>query len=131
MLDVYTLKDETLLVGRIRGTLDLRTATKLIELVEIKEEELEHGFDRVCDLTGLDRIQLSEEEVEALATRRRIHNPNLVRVKSAFIAKEPLARNIASMYQALIASDRITVGVFDTYEAAAAWLNVPPEKLKL
>jgi hypothetical protein len=51
MLDVYILGDESLLVGRIRGILDLRTATKLIELVEIKEEELQHGFDRVCDLT--------------------------------------------------------------------------------
>jgi len=131
MLDVYILEDESLLVGKIRGILDLRAATKLIELIEIKEEELEHGFDRVCDLTHLQGIQLTEKEVEALATRRRNHNPNQVQVKSAFIATEPLARSIACMYQALVASDRISVGVFDSYESAAAWLQVAPEKLKL
>jgi|SRR5271165_3240415 len=131
MLDVYILGDESLLVGRIRGILDLRAATKLIELVEIKEEELQHGFDRVCDLTHLEGIQLTEKEVQSLATRRRNHNPNPIRVKSAFIATEPLSRSIACMYQAMVASDRITVGVFDSYESAAAWLQVTPEKLKL
>ena len=79
----------------------------------------------------LEGIQLTEKEVQSLATRRRNHNPNPIRVKSAFIATEPLSRSIACMYQALVASDRITVGVFDSYESAAAWLQVTPEKLKL
>lgn len=131
MFDVYILEDESLLVGRIRRTLDLRLATKLVELVEIKEEELERGFNRVCDLTKLESIQISEKEIEALAARRRIHNRNKVRVKSAFIASEPLARSMALMCKALLASDRITVEVFDSHEAAASWLQVAPDKLNL
>jgi hypothetical protein len=59
LLDVYILEDESLFVGRIRGALDLHTATKLIELVELKEDEVERGFDRVCDLTRLEGIQLT------------------------------------------------------------------------
>jgi hypothetical protein len=131
LIDAYILENESLLVGKLRGTLDLRLATKLVELIEFKEEELERGFNRVCDLTHLKGVRLSEKDVQALAVRRLIHNPNNVRVKSAFIATDPLAKGIASMYQALLASDRINVKVFDTHEAAAAWLQVPPGKLKL
>jgi hypothetical protein len=131
MLDIYVLEDESLLVGRIRGTLDLRLATKLVELIEFKEAELERGFNRVCDLTRLEGVRLTEKDVQALALRRLIYNPNNVRVKSAFIAVDPLAKGMASMYQALMASDRITVRVFDSYESAASWLHVAPEKLKL
>ena len=69
--------------------------------------------------------------MQALAVRRLAHNPNNFRVKSAFIAVDPLAKGIASMYQALLTSDRITVEVFDSHEAAASWLQVSPEKLKL
>jgi hypothetical protein len=131
LLDVYILEDESLFVGRIRGTLDLPTATRLVELVELNEDDVERGFNRVCDLTRLAGMELTEKDVRALATRRRIHNPNQVLVKSAFIATEPLARTIASLYQSLLASDRITVGVFDSFEAAASWLQVTPDKLKL
>jgi hypothetical protein len=118
LLDVYILEGKSLCVGRIRGTLHFRTATRLVELVELKKGEVERGFNRICDLTRSEGIQLTKKDVEALAARRRIHNPNQVPVKSAFIATEPLARTIASLYQTLVASERITVGVFDSFEAA-------------
>ena len=60
-MDVYILENESLLVGKLRGTLDLRLATKLVELVEFKEQELERGFNRVCDLTHLQGVRLTEK----------------------------------------------------------------------
>jgi hypothetical protein len=51
-----------------------------VELIEIKECNFETGFNRFCDLTRLEGICLSSAEVAELATRRRVSNPNDIRV---------------------------------------------------
>jgi hypothetical protein len=131
MLDVYVIDSAALMVGRLRDVLDANEATRIVEFIEIKEEETESGFDRFCDLTTLKGIQLSSDDVQQLALRRRAFNPNNIRVKSAFLANDPLAAGIARMYQQLLDSPRIEVRVFNQLNAAAEWLAVNPERLLL
>ena len=131
MLDVYVIDNESLMAGRPNGVLDAQTAERIVDLIEIKEEELEAGFNRFCDLTRLDGINLSSEDLLQLAARRRAFNPSDVRVKSAFLATHPLAVGAARMYEFLLYSPRIEVRVFKDLEAAAEWLAVKPDLLRL
>ena len=131
MLDIRVIDSDSLLVGRPMGTLDAELAAKLVEFIEIKEAETETGFNRFCDLTGVDRIQLRLVDVQAIAAWRSAYNPNLVRVKSAFLATNPLALAIAGLYRAMLKSPRIQVREFRSLEEAAKWLGVEPGKLAL
>jgi hypothetical protein len=131
MFDVYVIESDTLMVGRPKGILDAAATERICEFIEIKEEQFETGFNRCCDLTYLDGIQLSSEEVRQLAARRRAFNPNGIRVKSAIVATEPLAFGIARMYELMLNSPRIEVRVFGELESAAEWLAVKPDKLRL
>ena len=119
------------MVGRPMGILDAQTAARIVELVEIKEMETETGFSRFCDLSRLEAIHLSFAEVLTLAERRSLFNPNDVRVKSAFLATNPLTFGIACMYEMLLNSSRIEVRVFSELDAAAKWLGVKSDRLTL
>jgi hypothetical protein len=92
------------MVARPTGILDAETTERIVEFIEIKEMDLETGFNRFCDLTRLEGIRLSSHEVMQLAARRRMFNPNDIRVKSAFFAVEPLAFGLARMYEFLLDS---------------------------
>ena len=131
MLNVYVRESDSLVIGRPKGTLDGKLALKLVELIEIKELEIETGFNRFCDLTGIVGIQLGLGAVEAIAERRSAFNPNRIRVKSAFLATNPLTFAIVGLYDALLTSPRIQVRAFRTVENAARWLGVKPQKLTL
>jgi hypothetical protein len=131
MFDVYVIESDTLMVGRPNGILDAQTTERIVAFIEIKEEQLETGFNRFCDLTRLEGIQLSSAEVHQLAARRRAFNPNDIRVKSAILAIDPLAAGIATMYERLLNSPRIEVRIFSELEAAAEWLAVKPDRLTL
>ena len=131
MFDLYVIDVDPMMVARPKGVLNFEMAERIVEFVEIKEVTLEKGFNRFCDLTRLEGIQLSSDDVSELANRRRAFNPNEVRVKSAFLASSPLAFGAARMYEQLLNSSRIEVRVFSDLESAADWLAVNPEKLKL
>jgi hypothetical protein len=131
LFDVYMLEGETLMVARPKGTLDASEAMRIVDFIEIEEIETETGFNRFCDLTRLDGISLSSEDIVKLAARRRAFNPNNIHVKSAFLATHPLAYAISCLYQDLLNSPRIQVRVFSELEDAAEWLAVTPDRLKL
>jgi len=128
--EVRFVESGSLLVGWLRGTLDAELARKLVAFIELQEAESEKGFDRFCDLTALEGIALSVDEVASLAGQRRAYNPNPIRVKSAFLVGGPLALGVVHVFRALMQSDRIEVRWFDSREAAAAWLQVNPETLR-
>src|SRR5271156_4790375 len=99
MSDEDVIENQALMICRPKGVLDVRGAERIVEFVEIKEIEVERGFNRFCDLTHLEGIQLSFAEVLALAARRSSFNPNDIHVISAFLATNPVAFGIASMYE--------------------------------
>jgi hypothetical protein len=131
MLNFNVIDGDALLVARPSGIVNAEVAEGIVEFVEIKEEQLEMGFNRFCDLTGLEGIDLRSEDVRHLADRRSAFNPNQVHVKSAFLATDPLTFGIARMYEQLLNSPRIAVRVWSDIQAAADWLGVKPAKLTL
>ena len=129
--DIYSIERDTLLVGRLKGVLDAKTAEKIVEFVETKEIITDMGFNRFCDMTQLEGIDISSDDVFQLASRRREFNPNNIRVKSAFLATHPLAFGIARMYAQMLNSPRIEVRVWNDMQAAADWLGVNADRLTL
>jgi len=127
MFDVYVIECDALMVARVKGVLDAQATEKIVEFIEIKEEQSENGFNRFCDLTRLEGINLSFAEIQQLAKRRSLFNPNNFKVKSAFLATHPLACGIARMYAESLNSPRIEVRVFGEMETAAEWLGVEPD----
>ena len=130
MLHVREVENHSLLLGRLTGTLDGTLLRKSVDLVEIKEAQIEKGFNRFCDLTGLAGIRLGLGAIEAIADRRRAFNPNRARVKSAFLVDNPLTFAVVELYRELLKSSRITVQSFRTVESAAKWLGVAPRALR-
>jgi len=129
MLKIVVIEGQTLLIGRLEGILDAKTAEAIVKFVENQEERLEMGADRFCDLSGLDGIDLLAADIQRLADRRRAFNPNDIHVKSAFLAPDHLTFGIARMYEQLLNSPRIEVRVWADLEAAAEWLGVDPCRL--
>jgi hypothetical protein len=129
MLNIRVVENGSLILGRMGGTLDDTLLQRTVEFLEIKEAELENGFSRYCDLTGLDGVRLGLGAVEAVAARRRAFNPNRIRVKSAFLATEPLTWAVVELYRELLKSPRIQVRSFRSVEDAAQWLDVDPKLL--
>ena len=124
MFDVYLVPGDSLLVARPHGILDARTAEEIVTFLEIKEVEMETGFNRFCDLTNLVKMRLSPAEVLQLAVRRGGFNPNDIHVKSAIFATDILGLKIANLYKRLLNSPRIEVRVWSNIQAAADWLGV-------
>ena len=124
MFEIHSIDGDKVCVARLTGVLDAVVAEKLVEFVEIKELEVETGFNRFCDLTYLEGISLSTADIVRLADRRRAFNPNDIHVKSAFFANDPLGFGIARMYEQLLRSPRIEVRVWDDKQRAADWLGI-------
>ena len=131
MLNVYSIPREALLVARPVGIFDIKSAESLVDFIEIKEELTETGFNRFTDLTRLKEIHLTSADVLRLAARRRAFNPNNIRVKSAFLATDPMAFMIARMYELVLDSPRIEVATWRDLQSAANWLGVRANLLTL
>jgi len=131
VFDVYMIPRDALMVVRPKGILDAETAERIVEFIELKEEQVETGFNRFCDLTLLREIQLSPAEVLHLAVRRREFNPNTVHVKAAFLATNDFTIEFACMYERLLNSPRIEVRICTNLQAAADSLGVELERLAL
>ena len=86
-------------------------------------------FDRFIDLTQLDAISLSLNDMKRLTQRRREFNPNRGTVKAAILAGNPLAFATAKLYEILLQSPRIEVRVFPNVEEAARWLEIDAARL--
>ena len=111
-----------------RGLLDIILARRVLQFVEAQERSAGEPFDRFADLSGFDTIHLSFADVEDLAESRVLSYQG-PKVKSAFVAANPLAFGLARMYEQLMRRSPIEVGVFPKLSCAAEWLNVPVEIL--
>ncbi len=129
-MNITVAEDDSLLVARPTGVFDMKLAEEIVHFIEVWEVSHQEGFDRFCDLTGLDAIRLSASEIRQIARRRRLFNPNQVPVRTAFLADTPIAFATVAIYQDLLNSPRITVRSFRSIAEASGWLRVEPRKLR-
>jgi hypothetical protein len=129
-MEITIDEDVGLLLAHPKGVFDMNLAEEIVHFVEVWEVARQEGFDRFCDLTGLDAIRLSASDIRQIATRRRLFNPNQVPVRSAFLAETTIAFATVAIYQDLLKSPRITVRSFRSIADASGWLRVDPRKLR-
>ena len=129
-MEIKIDEDVGLLLAHPTGVFDREMAEEIVHFIEVWEVVRQEGFDRFCDLTGLDAIRLSASEIRQIATRRRLFNPNQVPVRTAFLADTPIAFATVAIYQDLLNSPRITVRSFRSIADASGWLRVEPGKLR-
>ena len=105
------------------GIFDRALADKFREFIEWEEHVQTAHFDRYADLSGVTRVELSQQSLVEIASRRhRVLQP----VKSAFFADKTHTFLIARIYESLMEDAvAITVRAFRERELAAHWLGVP------
>jgi len=86
------------------------------------EVESERVPDRLTDVTGVEISELTGEDIQYFARRRReARYPNSFR--NAIVAPQPAQYGYARMFQTLIDHPDITTQVFSDEAAAIAWLT--------
>jgi hypothetical protein len=110
-----------------KGVFDEPLADKLIAFIEWEEYIQQAPWDRYADLSGATEIRIRLEHVIDTARRRKfVAEP----VKSALFADRPDGLELVQSYERLMGgATMITVRSFDTRQAAAEWLEVPPSIL--
>ena len=105
------------------GIFDRALADKLRECIEWEEHVQNAPFDRYADLSGVTQVEISQQSLVEIASRRhRVLQP----VKSAFFADKRHTFLIARIYESLMEDAvAITVRAFHERELAAHWLGVP------
>jgi len=105
------------------GIFDRALADKLMECIEWEEHVQNAPFDRYADLSGVTQVEISQQSLVEIASRRhRVLQP----VKSAFFADKRHTFLIARIYESLMEDAvAITVRAFHERELAAHWLGVP------
>jgi len=120
--------ERRLLIVRPRGNLDLEYCFELF--ARIRRQEGDERFDRFIDLSGVTDVDLSFDEVRRLAGNCSAYWSDGPKARCAVHAEREILFGVARMFQSLMETDRLDVGVCRTCTAAAVSLGVPPELLE-
>jgi hypothetical protein len=110
-----------------KGVFDEPFADRLVAFIEWEEYIQQAPWDRYADLSGVTDFRISLHHIIEIARRRGfVREP----VKSALFADQRAGLELIRSYERLMEDAvMITVRAFDTREAAAEWLEVPPSIL--
>jgi hypothetical protein len=128
--NVEYVKDVNLFIWRPLGVLNEALVNNIVAFVEEQEETLGQPFNRFTDLSTLDMVDLNFDYVFHVALYRRLSYTS-AKVKSAFYAPSSGAGHYAKLHKLLTDYSPLQVSVFTEREAAAKWLGVPIELLRV
>jgi hypothetical protein len=86
---------------------------------------------RFADLTALDQVELNFEFIFHVSLHRRLTYSGHPATKAAFLVTSSDAEHYAKLHAMLTDYSPLEVAVFEDRAAAAKWLGVPPELLKM
>jgi hypothetical protein len=129
--DIQFHQDVRLLVWRPRGVLNEATLEQIVTLIGDLEAGSEIPFNRFTDTTAVEAIDLNFKHVFHVALFRRLSYAGRPPVKSAILVTSFTAAHYSKLHELLTRSSSIRVRIFEERGAAAQWLGVPVELLKL
>ena len=127
--DVTFVEAHRLLIWRPRGVLDEAVVNKITAFIGEEELIFSEPFNRFCDMSALDAVDLNFEYVFRVALHRRLSYKGRPSVKSAFFVTNPDAAHYVKLHAILTDHSPLHVAMFEEREAAAEWLGVPVELL--
>src|SRR5436190_6074215 len=123
--------DVHLMVFRPRGIISKKRLDAAIALLELTENQAHIPFNRFTDLSKLDAIDVDFKTMFRFSLHRRIFYERRDPVKSAILVTSPAAEHVAKIHALLTDFSPLQVKLFDTFSAAAMWLDVSRETLEL
>jgi hypothetical protein len=107
-------KELSLLVWKPHGILDQALVNEIVAFVEAAEERVQKPFNRFADLSALDAVDLNFRFVFHIALHRRLATTHYTKLHAMLTDHSPLH-----------------VSLFTERAAAAKWLGVPVEALRM
>ena len=123
-------KDHSLLLWMPRGILNQAIVNDIVAFIDMAETKASKPFNRFCDLSALDAVDLNFRFVFDLALHRRLAYASQPPVKSAFYVTSPTTVHYAKLHKLLTERSPLGVSLFTEPAAAAQWLGVPVEALR-
>lgn len=122
-------KEVSLIIWRPRGILDEAVVSEIVVFIDKAEKKASKPFNRFCDLSALDAVDLNFNFVFHIALHRRlVYAPNPP-VKSAFYVTSAATTHYAKLHEMLTDHSPLDVDLFTDRAAAAEWLGVPVKAL--
>ena len=127
--DVEFHEDVRLFVWRPRGSLNETSVNKVIGVLEDLEGKLKEPFNRFCDTSAIDRIELNYRHVIHVSLHRVLSYGDRPPVKSAILAMDSTIAHYFQLHAIITEDSPINVRIFQQREQAAQWLGVPVPRL--
>jgi len=96
----------------------------------IKQNEtgnLQNGYRLLVDATGVDDIQMDENDIRRISHINMTFGRQRGRLKTAIAVDTEAGRKLAGLHKILSRSANIEVEVFNTGESACRWLGFTPD----
>lgn len=129
--DVLFDHDLGLMVFRPRGVLSEKVVDEIVAFLEKVEERNNRPFNRYSDLSKLERIDLNFDYVVRVSLHRRLTYMKHPPVKSAFFVATEEAAHIVDIHILMTDQSPLNVAMFRDVAAAAEWLDVAAEDLRI
>jgi hypothetical protein len=100
-------------------------AGQLLNFLFAFESSEPEKFNRLLDLSQVTELRMSDSIIYEFAAARREATANLPPFRTAIIAADPSAEDVAMAYATLMEGSKIQVGIFRDASSAADWLCVP------
>jgi hypothetical protein len=127
--DLYFRPDLRLLLWKPRGVLTEKVVNRIISYISDAESKSDPSKLRFIDTTALSAIELNFRYVFHVALYRRMSRKGRATIKSAFLVQEPEFEHYFKLHALLTNHSPLEVRLFKKLEDAAAWLEVPSERL--
>src|SRR6476646_10346394 len=127
--DIEFLEDIRLFIYRPWGLLDEASVTRAVNILTDLEAMLKEPFNRFCDTSAIDRVELNYQYVIQVSLYRVLSYTDRPPIKSAFLATDPTVGHYFQLHAVITQGSPINVRVFQRREDAAKWLDVALERL--
>src|SRR5258705_13774653 len=119
------------MVWKRHGVRDQELVNGIVAFVQAAEHRSQKPFNRFADLSALDAVDLNFRFVFHIALHRRLAFDSHPPVKTAFYVTSPDAAHYAKLHAMLTDHSPLHVSLFTERAAAAKWLGVPVEALRM
>src|SRR5215468_7328952 len=122
-------KDTHLFIYRPRGLLDEVEVSRAVNVLSDLEKKVNHPFNRFCDTSEIDRVELNYRYVIQVSLYRVLSYADRPPVKSAILAPDSTIGHYFQLHAIITKDSPISVRIFQEREDVAKWLGVPLERL--
>ena len=127
--DIEFHEDIRLFIYRPRGLLHEASVDRAVTVLAELETKLKASFNRFCDTSETDRVELNYRYVIHVSVHRVLSYADRPPVKSTVLATDSTIGHYFQLHAIITGDSRINVRIFQKREDAAQRLGVPTERL--